>query len=197
MKPICDLHPWLSRLCAPTFPWDEIIIGAIVSILLVWLISAPKLFFSLLNPRYWKLYGRWQKYGIGFYPEGKTGVHPIYKGNVWVFPMPFGAPALHSSNPTYKYWGRMELVDGTLYINWSGRRHSEKMLSVYKEPLHVNKTTSLLGVKACLTGFGEPAANAEMLTKKILTDEEIRAMLSQSSIVIKTPYIHDANYPTT
>ena len=194
LNQICKFHPAFSRLCEPDFPWPELIVGALLSILFYKLLTAPKALLSILNVRYFKFYGKWKRYGLGFYE--KENKLPIHEGNVLIFPIPSGAPAAISRNPTYTYMGRTSLEAGNLYIYWRGTRHPERMLSVYKEPLHVGKTTCLIGVKSCITRVGEPAANVEILSKRELSDEELVDLIGgdRQRIVIKDPVITESDY---
>ena len=194
MNWLCDSFPWASKLCDPTFPWLEVLVGAVVSILFTWFIAAPRKFPSLIKPRYWKFYGRWHRYWLGFYRASDEEEYSVYRGTVTVLPSLVGAPFAYCSNKIYPYWGRFELLNSSLYIDWSGWRHPEHMLSVYQEPLRVSESTILVGVNAGITGRGDPAANVELMTKKPMSNKAVRVAVSKPAIVITEAIISDERY---
>jgi len=165
-----------AEFCRPDFPWLQMITSTVLGVLMSVVLFFGKGIYRFLRFKDMKYWGVWYRYGIGFYE--KNGSYPFHRARVFIFPLPPLATMIVSWNESYKYVGKLDVrAARAIYVYWSGLFHDEKMLSVYNEPIIVNKETYLVGVKSCVSKNWKPAANAEILAKRDMSRIEAEEVL--------------------
>jgi len=151
----------------------SIICGLFV-VVIVWF---AKIFFvSLIDIfNYRKFKGYSGKYYI--YHYAPSGRDKIEQGELTI-KYRWGKLSTTGKSYTYRYKGKVEIMDGNIYISWFGVRHSERWSFVFYDPLH-KEIKKLWGVSSLVNSCSEPVAMTTLLSDKQLTYPEVATEFEQ------------------